>query len=90
MWFQEISVPTTKKVTGHSEGRGGRDSIAKIFKGKYEANKNWIFQRGGGFKPKTFCGNVITTGIFWNNSMIAEGTTYKECDQSTSSAFKAA
>ena len=44
MRFQKISIPTPRKVIGYSKGRGV--SKAKSFKGKYEAN--WNFLRGGG------------------------------------------
>ena len=35
-WFQEISIPTPRKVIGNSEAEGV--SKAKILKGKYDAN----------------------------------------------------
>ena len=51
-WFQEISTPTPRMVIGNSDGGGGGGgggggfSIAKNFKGKYEAKLE--FHRGGG------------------------------------------
>ncbi len=46
---------------------GGRGLKSQNFL-KLSMGLNWNFQRGGGFKPKTFCGRGMD--IFWNNTII--------------------
>ena len=50
MWFQKISIPTSRRVTGNSKGEGCSND--KIFLKEIILETNWNFHRGWGLKPK--------------------------------------
>ena len=63
MWFQKISIPTPRKITGNSNWEGGFKS--QIFKGKYEAKLEFLEGWEG---SKTFHGGR-GMDILWNNTL---------------------
>ena len=78
MWFQKISIPTPRMVTGNSKGEGdikGQNFLKEGMK------LNWNFQRGGGIQTK-----IPSLGGVW----IFSGTTqsgrifFSSCHHTTS------
>ena len=65
VWFQKISIPSSRKVIGNSERERGSQKSKFLKEGM---KLNWNFQGGGGwFKPK----NLPWKGmeIFWNHTI---------------------
>ena len=64
MHFQEIAIPTPRKVIGISEGEG--TCVAKFFERSYDAKLEFL-EEWEGSNHKTFCGKGMD--IFRTNTL---------------------
>lgn len=63
MWFQQISIPTPRRIAGTPKGEGGGPSKAKILKGRYEPKLEFPKElKVWGLNQKPLCGK--DTDIF--------------------------